>query len=187
MEIQNIFPELKLIENEELRNKVVKSLEKAINMGGWTEEDLQLIPFTLLIPELVTGDNLVPKITIIDHIRAVTQMCIATYERYETLGLADKLNKDELIAGGLLHDVSKFVEYERDTSGKIVQTKEGKLIRHPAQGLELVYEFDLPLAVRQAIVFHSKEGDQINRLPEVEIVHRCDFICFAPIKKFYEN
>ncbi|MHA2278023.1 MAG: HD domain-containing protein, partial [Candidatus Kariarchaeaceae archaeon] len=105
----------------------------------------------------------------------------------KTFGLGDKLNRDELIAGGLLHDVGKFVEYEKNASGKIIQTKEGKLIRHPAQGLELVYEFDLPLSVKQAIVFHSKEGDQINRLPEVEIVHRCDFICFAPIKKFFEN
>lgn len=187
MEIKNIFPEIEKIENKILQDKVVKSLEKAINMGGWKEEDLQMIPFTLLIPELLEGDNLVPKITIVDHIRAVTQMCIATYERYETFGLADKLNKDELIAGGLLHDVGKFIEYERDSLGKIVQKIEGKLIRHPAMGLEIVYEFELPILVRQAIVFHSKEGDKIPRLPEVDIIHRCDFLCFAPIKQLFGN
>ncbi len=187
MEIKNVFPEIEKIENKILQDKVVKSLEKAISMGGWKEEDLQMIPFTLLIPELLEGDSLVPKITIVDHIRAVTQMCIATYERYETLGLADKLNKDELIAGGLLHDVGKFIEYERNSGGKIVQKIEGKLIRHPAMGLEIVYEFELPILVRQAIVFHSKEGDKIPRLPEVDIIHRCDFLCFAPIKQILEN
>ncbi len=64
---------------------------------------------------------------------------------------------------------------------------EGKLIRHPAMGLEIVYEFELPILVRQAIVFHSKEGDKIPRLPEVDIIHRCDFLCFAPIKQIFGN
>lgn len=186
MEIKKLFPEIEKIGNEELKTKVIKALEKAINKGGWTEEDLHLIPFTLLIPELI-GENSIPKISIIKHIRAVTQMCIATYERYEMLGIGDKLNKDELIAGGLLHDVGKFIEYERDETGEIIQTKEGKYIRHPAMGLELVYEFDLPLIVRQAIIFHSKEGDKIPRLTEVEIIHRCDFLCFAPIKQIFED
>jgi hypothetical protein len=85
----------------------------------------------------------------------------------------------------LLHDIGKFVEYKKDSTGKIIQTIEGKRIRHPALGLELVYEFDLPLIVRQAIIFHSKEGDKIDRLPEVDIIHRCDFLCFEPVRKIY--
>lgn len=186
MEIKKLFPEIEEIDNGELKEKVIKSLEKAINMGGWNEEDLHMIPFTLLIPELI-GDGSVPKISIIQHIRAVTQMCIATYKRYEMLGISDRLNKDELIAGGLLHDVGKFIEYERDETGEIIQTKEGKYLRHAAMGLEIVYEFNLPLIVRQAIVFHSKEGDKIPRLTEVEIIHRCDFLCFAPVKQIFES
>jgi putative nucleotidyltransferase with HDIG domain len=186
MEIKKLFPEIEEIDNRELKEKVIKSLEKAIDIGGWNEEDLHIIPFTLLIPDLI-GDDSKPKISIIQHIRAVTQMCIETYNRYEMLGLSDKLNRDELVAGGLLHDVGKFIEYKRDDAGKIIQTKEGKYLRHPAMGLELVYEFDLPLIVRQAIVFHSKEGDKIPRLTEVEIIHRCDFLCFAPVKQIFEN
>ncbi len=186
MDMKNLFPELEEIKNIDLQSKVAKSLEKAIDLGGWKEEEIRTIPFTLLIPELI-GEGKAPKINIVDHIKAVTQMCIATYERYEMLGLGDMLNRDELIAAALLHDVGKFVEYEKDANGRIRQTIAGKRIRHPAQGLELVYEFDLPLIVRQAIVFHSKEGDKIDRLPEVEIVSRCDFLCFAPIKKLFEN
>ncbi|MHA1217379.1 MAG: HD domain-containing protein [Candidatus Heimdallarchaeaceae archaeon] len=186
MEIESLFPEIKEIKNIDLLNKVAKSLEKAIQRGGWSTQDLHKIPFTLLIPGLVNED-LTVKISIIDHIRAVTQMCLATYERYEMLGLGDKLNRDELIAGGLLHDVGKFIEYEKDETGHIIQTAEGKYLRHPAMGLELVYEYDLPLIVRQAIVFHSKEGDKIPRLKEVEIIHRCDFLCFAPIKQIFEE
>ena len=185
MEIKKIFPELKEIKDEELRDKVLKSLEKAIRLGEWEENDLQFIPATLLIPQLISQD-LTPKITLVDHIRAVTQLCIKTYDIYEILGLGDKLNRDELVAGALLHDVGKFIEYERDANGKIIQTIEGKRIRHPAMGLEIVFEYDLPMIVRQAIVFHSKEGDQINRFPEVDIIHRVDFLCFSPIKKIFE-
>jgi putative nucleotidyltransferase with HDIG domain len=186
MEIENLFPEINEIQDMDLKNKVANSLKKAIELGGWNEQDLHKIPFTLLIPGLVNEDLSV-KISIIDHIRVVTQMCLATYEKYDKLGLGDKLNRDELVAGGLLHDVGKFIEYERDETGRIIQTVEGKFIRHPAMGLELVYEFDLPLIVKQAIVFHSKEGDKIPRLKEVEIIHRCDFLCFAPIKQIFEE
>jgi len=186
LDIGSLFPEINEIKDVELKNKVVKSLEKAIKQGGWNKQDLHKIPFTLLIPDLVNED-LTVKISIIDHIRVVTQMCLATYEKYEMLGLGENLNRDELIAGGLLHDVGKFIEYERDENGRIFQTAEGKYLRHPAMGLELVHEFDLPIIVRQAIVFHSKEGDKIPRLKEVEIIHRCDFLCFAPIKQIFEE
>ena len=186
MEIEDLFPELREIKDRELQEKVSKSLEKAIKLGGWTNEDFKYIPATLLIPELIL-ENQEAKITLIDHIRAVTQMCISTYDTYVKLGLGDKLNRDELIAGALLHDVGKFTEYEKDSSGKIFQTFEGNRIRHPAMGLELVSEFNLPIVVRQAIVFHSKEGDKIDRLPEVDIIHRVDFLCFSPIMKIFEK
>jgi len=186
MEIICLFPELNEIEHDELREKVAKSLEKAINLGDWSDEDFKYLPATLLIPKLIS-ENQEAQITLVDHIRAVTQMCIATYETYSNLGLGDKLNRDELIAGALLHDVGKFTEYRKDSSGKIIQTFEGKRIRHPAMGLEIVAEFNLPIIVRQAIVFHSKEGDKIDRLPEVDIIHRVDFLCFSPIQKMFEE
>ncbi|MHA2091620.1 MAG: HD domain-containing protein [Candidatus Kariarchaeaceae archaeon] len=186
MDIATIFPEINEIKEDSLRDKTEQALKKAIQLGGWSMDQLSSIPFTLLIPELMDSTEK-PKISIIEHLRAVTQLCMSTYDRYAEFGLGEKLNRDEIISAGLLHDVGKFVEYKVNAKGKIVQTESGKYIRHPAQGLEIVAEFDLPLSVRQAIVFHSKEGDKINRLPEVEIVHRCDFLCFAPLKKIFEE
>ncbi len=186
MNVSELFPEIKEIENVELREKVVKSVEKALAVGGWNQEDLEYIPSTLLIPELIGQDNKA-VVTLIDHTRMVTQLSMAVYDRYAEVGFADKIDRDILIAGGILHDIGKFVEYEKDDTGKIKQKLAGKYLRHPAQGLELVYEFDLPLKVKQAIMFHSKEGDKINRFIEVDIIHRCDFLCFDPIKKIYEK
>ncbi|MFW9929313.1 MAG: HD domain-containing protein [Candidatus Thorarchaeota archaeon] len=187
MDIAKILPEINLISEKSLKEKVVKIFEKAIDEGKWIDSDLENIPFTLLIPELINKNTLKPKITLIDHIRAVTNLVNATYNIYNNLGLVDSLNKNELIAGGLLHDIGKFLEYEKDKNGKIQQSHSGTVLRHPAQGLEVVSEFKLPLAVRQAIIFHSKEGDQINRLPEVEIISRCDFLCFIPVKKLLQQ
>jgi putative nucleotidyltransferase with HDIG domain len=187
MDISKLLPEINLITAEDLKGKLIQIYEKILKVGDWNEEDLKRIPFTLLIPELVDKTNNLPKITIVDHIRAVTKVSLAVYDVYEGLGLGKDLNKDELIAGAILHDIGKFIEYEKDKEGKIVPTRSGKILRHPAQGLEFVAEFNLPLSVRQAIVFHSKEGDQINRLPEVEIISRSDFLCFIPVKKILQN
>ncbi|MHA1200114.1 MAG: hypothetical protein ACTSQF_12360 [Candidatus Heimdallarchaeaceae archaeon] len=57
MEITNLFPELNEINDQELREKVTKSLEKAIKLGGWSDEDFRFIPATLLIPELISEDQ----------------------------------------------------------------------------------------------------------------------------------
>ncbi|OLS23484.1 MAG: hypothetical protein HeimC3_24660 [Candidatus Heimdallarchaeota archaeon LC_3] len=187
MNITKIIPEINLVNSTDLKNKLIQIYQKIMVAGKWDENDLKKIPFTLLIPELVDKTNNIPKINLIDHIRAVTKMSIAVYDIYEGLGLEKELNRDELISGAILHDIGKFVEYKKDNKGNIVPTQSGKILRHPAQGLELVAEFDLPLSVRQAIVFHSKEGDQINRLPEVEIISRSDFLCFIPVKKILQK
>jgi putative nucleotidyltransferase with HDIG domain len=187
MDIAKLLPEIDLITSIDLRKKMIQIYEKILKEGKWTKEDLEKVPFTLLIPELVDKTKKIPKITLIDHIRAVTKTSIAVYDIYEGLGLGEELNKDELIAGAILHDIGKFIEYEKDKEGMIVPTRSGKILRHPAQGLEFVAGFDLPLSVRQAIVFHSKEGDQINRLPEVEIISRSDFLCFIPVKKILQK
>ena len=186
MDIKSLFPLINEIKDEKLQDKTIKALQKAIRLGKWTDGEIKRLPFTLLIPELNKNDK-EPLISLIEHINAVTKIALHTYEVYYDLHLSDHLNRDVLISGATLHDVGKFVEYEKDSEGKIIQSKGGSILRHPAQGLELVAEFEFPLAVRQAIVFHSKEGKEINLLPEVEIISRSDFLCFIPVKKILQK
>ena len=63
MKMAELFPELNEIKDQDLRLKTETALKKAIDLGGWTEEDLHNIPFTLLIPELM--ENKKPKVSII--------------------------------------------------------------------------------------------------------------------------
>ena len=181
MDMKNLFPELEEIKNIDLQSKVAKSLEKAIDLGGWKEEDLSTIPFTLLIPELI-GEGKAPKINIIDHIRAVTQMCKATYERYEMLGLGDKLNRDELIAAALLHDVgnvldavgfSEKAEYTYGDIGWDFWCNEGNPL--PDRTIDLLKESTCSLF--GAITSKPKDEAAKELIPEL---HDKGFVYFSP-------
>jgi putative nucleotidyltransferase with HDIG domain len=84
---------------------------------------------------------------------------------------------DHLIAGALLHDVGKALEYEKSGDGVRV-SEYGKKIRHPISGANLARELGLPEEVAHIIESHSHEGDKMKRSKESIIVHHCDFIDF---------
>ncbi|MBU0496758.1 MAG: HD domain-containing protein [Candidatus Thermoplasmatota archaeon] len=164
-EIHNRFPELKWIKNETLRNQVAKTWSTAANKGGWT--NLDDVPFTLLIEN--SG-------RLVDHTRRITKLAWNVGNTRE-----EPLNKDYLIAGAILHDVGKLLEYEIK-NGKAVKSEFGKQYRHPVSGSNLAKELGLPAEVVHIIYAHSKEGDTIQRSLEAIIVNHCDFIDFE-IKK----
>ena len=59
-----LVPEFNLIQAEELKEKTIQVWEAAMERGGWTPDDLDQMPFTLLI-------NPCPA-SYIEHVRAVT-------------------------------------------------------------------------------------------------------------------
>ena len=165
-DIESVFSkELHWITDIDLRDKVVKIWKKAADRGKW--KILDDIPFTLLIEN--SGK-------LVDHTRRITHLAKAVYDQRQ-----ENLNFDYLIAGALLHDVGKLMEYELQ-NGKVVKSEFGKKIRHPVSGSKLAQEYGLPDEVVHIIFAHSKEGDTIQRSLEAIIVHHCDFIDFE-IKK----
>lgn len=161
-EIQNIFSEeLSLIEDKKLSEKVVKVWKTASDRGGW--DDLNKVPFTLLFEN--SGK-------LIDHTKRITKLAKAVYDKRD-----EKINLDHLIAGGLLHDVGKLLEYDV-VDGEILKGDYGKKFRHPVSGALLARELDLPDEIVLIIYAHSHEGDKLERSAESVIVHHCDFIDF---------
>ena len=53
--IRKLLPEIEWIEDKDLQEKVVASYEDALKTGGWQPEDMDKIPFTLLIPDGCSG------------------------------------------------------------------------------------------------------------------------------------
>ena len=173
--IVKLLPEIDEIQNSDLKNKVIACWEEAINFRGWTEKLLREIPFTLL------ANNV--KIPFIDHVRAVCRMCIAADNVLSEIHGPNKtkVNRDYLIAGALLADVGKLLEYEI-VQDKAVKSHFGKHIRHPFSGVGLAFKHGLPSEVMHIIATHSKEGAGEKRLPESIIFHHCDFIDFELVK-----
>ena len=173
-DLSDLVPEFDLIQDADLRAKCVRVWEAAIQQGGWTVEDLPKIPFTLLIEKC--------PVSFLDHVRGVTLASLGVCDAAaKTYGDRLPLNRDILIAGGLLHDIGKLLEYARE-GDRFVTSPNGKLLRHPFSGTALAAQFDVPDEVLHIIAVHAKEGDLGPRTPEAVIVHHCDFALFEPLR-----
>jgi putative nucleotidyltransferase with HDIG domain len=175
-----LIPEFNLIEDIDLREKCLKTWEAAMEEGGWAPDALTRIPFTLLI-------NPCPA-SFIDHVRAVTLTAIRSAEAFaEIYGDRVPVNMDLLIAGGLLHDVGKLLEYKNRDDGMTVQTSAGKMLRHPFTGMELAARFGLSAEVQHIIATHAGEGDKVKRSTEATIVNHADFMNFHSLLRMMDK
>lgn len=173
--LSEIFPQLNRIKDADLRAKTEKCWLTAIERGGWRVGDLETIPFTMMSD--------LKEISLAAHTRNVTDCSIAVAEVMNKSGIdAYQINFDHLIAGGLLHDVGKVLEYEK-AAGDWAVTHAGNMMRHPISGAAVAYEIQLPEEVTHIIAVHSHEGDKHRNTTEAWIVHHCDFINFDPIKR----
>ncbi len=171
-----LWPELEWIEDPDLRAKTAKTWNLALERSVLCAEDLLKIPFTLL-----AGPDL--KISFMDHKRAVVHIAKQSGEKIKQF-FKDELpvNMDVLIAGAILADVGKLLEYVKDDNGNVVQGVYGKLLRHPFSGVSLAEECGVPPEVCHIIATHAGEGDLVKRTTEAYVVHHADFMTFLPIK-----
>ncbi len=172
--VLKIWPELNWIENAALRRKTLQAWEYALENSALSADDLEQIPFSLLIKEC--------HISFMNHKRTCVQLAVDMAKRMqENFGAALSIDMDILIAGAILIDVGKLQEYEL-IDGKLCTSKAGKLVRHPFSGVAIAARFDLPAEVQHIIGTHSKEGDLCHRSVESIIVHHADFVSFEPFK-----
>jgi len=172
-EVNTLWPELAWIQDEALREKTLRVWMAALERSPLTVDDLDRIPFTLLAEGAVS---------FMAHKRSVVHLCRESARIIKTFyGDALPLDHDTLMAGAILIDVGKLLEYElRD--GVAVQSARGQYVRHPFSGVGLAMEFGLPDAVCHVIATHAGEGDLGRRSVEAQIVHHCDFMTFEPFK-----
>lgn len=169
-----IWPEINWIKNDELREKVLNCWIYAIENSVLTPEDLEVIPFSLLIKDC--------NVSFMNHKRTAVQLSVDIAKRMlDNFGSEIKIDMDILIAGAILIDVGKLIEYDK-VDGKLTTSKAGKLLRHPFSGVAIADRFGLPPEVLHMIAYHAKEGDSEKRSIEAIIVHHADFVSFEPFK-----
>ncbi len=189
-DIRGIFASvLERITNAELRAKVVKTWLLACERGGWKSVDeLKQMPFTLLTN--CHGINFIQHtIAVTEGAYGLAQAQEAAYTRTPAIATGSSAAKmpyrvdyDRLLAGGLLHDVGKLLEVERDGKGGFRKSRSGTCLRHPISGTALAHEAGIrDEAILNTIACHAKEGEGAPKCLETVLIHQADFATFDPL------
>jgi putative nucleotidyltransferase with HDIG domain len=172
--VLRLWPELEWIQDPKLRQSVTETWVLAFERSPLEPADLDEIPFTLLVPDCPA--------TFMEHKRCVVHIARKAAESMdEFMGNSLAIDRDTVIAGAILADVGKLLEYEK-VDGKAVQSARGKALRHPFTGVALALECGVPDDVCHIIAAHAAEGDLVKRTTEAIIVHHADFMAYLPFK-----
>jgi len=173
--VEQLWPEIAWIEDPQLREQVTQTWIKALERSPLKADDLDHIPFTLLVPDC--------PITFMEHKRCVVHIARESAKAMQAfMGRALPIDLDTVIAGAILADVGKLLEYELGPDGKSRQSERGEALRHPFTGVALALECGVPEPVCHIIAAHAAEGDLVKRTTEAFIVHHADFMAFLPFK-----
>ena len=179
-DIANLFPDIMAITDESLRNKVAAVWNESITTGcggkGWTFDEMRQIKFTLLAGDI--------DMRFVEHLNSCVKQCIAIADVLNSVfGDRVPINRDYLIAGALLADVGKMLEFDTDSEGNVIKGSYGEALRHPFSGVGLCFKHNVPPEVMHIVATHSHEGDKVQRSIESIIFHHADFVDFD-IAKF---
>ena len=105
---------------------------------------------------------------LLEHTLSVTRTCVFLADKYADYypDLRPPLDKDLVVAGGILHDIGKLGELDPQPSGT-VHTPEGALIGHILIGRDMMRE--AVAAMKNQSEF---EGDTLLRLEHLIIAHQ---------------
>ena len=172
-EVRRIWPELEWIADPELRRRTTDCWVRAFELSPLDPADLERIPFTLKVPDC--------PVSFMAHKRAVVHVARdAGRTVQEFFGDALPVDMDVLLAGAILADVGKLLEYESDGAGGSRESLRGRYLRHPFTGVALAMECGVPDAVSHIVAAHAGEGNMVARTTEAWIVHHADFMTFEP-------
>jgi hypothetical protein len=133
--VRRLWPELDWINDATLRAQVEQTWVRAFELSALAPEDLNRIPFTLLVPNCPT--------TFMEHKRCVVHIARQAAESMQKfMGNALKINMDTVIAGAILADVGKLLEYETGPDGPGGQESKAHFLI--VLRLSVVFVFSVP-------------------------------------------
>lgn len=100
----------------------------------------------------------------LEHVLSVTKTCVYLADKYDEYypTMQPRLNKDLVVAGGILHDIGKLREIEEVPTGA-EYTAAGNLIGHILQGRDIV---------REAASSRSINPEMLLRLEHIIVAHQ---------------
>ena len=169
-EVRAAFPELDAIEDDELRAGIVDAWATAMTEAD--VDDLGAVPwFPPAQRDLGLDDEY-----LVDHVRDVTACAVSLAETLAERR-AVELSLDTVVAGALVHDVSKLAEFDG-----MAETAVGDLLGHPHYGVPLVARAGLPVELAHIVLSHTGRTTVEPATLEAEIVRRADEVAAAAIR-----
>jgi len=165
------LPEAKEIKNRELRERVYDAWAMSLAASGYTRiEDIPAsgVPDS---PPMKSG-------TQADHLRSVARLSVAIAKELKDNFKPFDVDMDEVIAGGLCHDLGKPFEFNPKNQARWKTDPRNTgwpSIRHTVYGVHVALSAGLPEKIAHIAGAHSLEGEHIERSLVATIVHFADY------------
>lgn len=175
MGIDAVFPEIEAIEDETLRANVASAWTIAAEENGIEIAELGGVPW---FPPAQAKLGIDPgAATLVGHVRDVTACALSLAETVSERRPGLDPDVDTILAGALVHDVSKLYEFDG-----MEETDIGDLLGHPYFGVAVAARADLPAELLHIVLSHTHRTAVEPATLPAEIVRRADEVAAAAIR-----
>lgn len=175
MDIEEVFPEIETIEEDSLRTGVSTAWTTAAGINGVDIEELPEVPW--LPPAQKDLGMAAEDALLVEHVRDVASCAVGLAESLLARNDDLEIDLDTVIAGALVHDVSKLYEFDG-----LETTEVGELLGHPYYGVAVVSQANLPVEIAHIVLAHSSRTAVEPATLEAEIVRRANQVAAASIR-----
>lgn len=166
--IEKALPELNEISDADIRQGVVDAWAIAFSESEYESLD-QL--------EFGPGYEQIGRQRQVLHVREVTQCAMALAETVAETRDVD-IDWDDMIAGALVHDITKFYETSPNFEG---YTELGELIPHPHYAIHILERADLSRHIQHITLVHTSGSKPQPKTLEATIVILADIASASSI------
>lgn len=167
LNVGELFPEVEQIRDADLREAVITIWSEFWRMSEF--DDFEDVPVSLNI--LYSQRK---------HCQGIVRAALAVAQAWESVHDV-KFDRDVLIAGAMLMDVSKLVEVRSDGKEGFERTEIGDSLPHAFYAAHRALELGVPLSIVHIITTHSPNSGKAPASPEC---HLLDWIDQADISAF---
>ncbi len=149
------LPEAKQISNKELRERVYDAWAMALAASGYTK-----------IEDVPSSTDPLEYGSLADHVRFVARLSLSIAKELKDTVEEFRVDMDEVIAGGLCHDLGKPFEYDPKNQERWKSNPQitgYPSMRHSTYGTHIALAAGLPEKIAHIVSAHSKEGAEVER------------------------
>ena len=170
--VARVFPLLAQL-NDDWVGSVVRIWTALWHESAWSE--LLACPY----------NPVAPSVSLVSHVCQVTDGAL------ELAIVAEKwsgvaVDRQVVIAAGLLHDASKLVEYEPAETGGARKSEFGRLNQHATYAAHKAQEEGLPEHVVEIVINHTVQAVEVPQTVEALCVYYAD-MCAADIARLIDG